>query len=172
MPPRVDGIGGYEHANDPYFNPFAGSSQTSFTSAVKPKDTRVDTRPGFRRRGSESSAQRRTDHDPWNEGSGEGRREHMRASTMDTIVRSGGRGTKMHPLASTSSAGRMSAGGSSRSSLVDTRPGLKRILSDLDTSISRSARSSEDSLPSRPRDATVTETVVIVHDVSTLRNVA
>ena len=167
MPSTADGGLAFAHdnANDVYFNPFAESSQTSFTSAVKPKDTRVETRPGFRRRGSESAAQRsRTDHDPWDDERDGSMRAHVRASTLDSGNASGS-GAR-HPL---STAGPSKARGkASQTAIADTRPHLKRMMSDLDAETSMSPRSSEESLPSTSRTQAVKESMVIVHEVRLL----
>ena len=165
MPLSEDGsVGEHSHANDLYYNPFATPSQVSFTSAIKPKDGRVETRPGFRRRGSESVAQRhRTDHDPWDDDPTPSTRAHGRASTSDGLASSSS-ASKVHPLAS---PGRVPSGSSSRMSLIDTRPHLRRVVSDLESESNERRRShSPDGLVSpNQRAAADMETMVIVHEV-------
>lgn len=149
--------------NGLYFNPFAGSSQSSFSSAVKLKDAGVATRPAYRRRGSDSSAVRRSrnDHDRWQESG----TVHARSRTLDGVVGGSTSGSKSHPLAPRSSA---LGSGSSSSSLADTRPRLKRLLSDLEPAPIRndhSADSEERPDASKSSDAVLNERVVIVHEV-------
>ncbi|OBZ70526.1 hypothetical protein A0H81_09343 [Grifola frondosa] len=94
-------------------NSFAGHSETSFSSAIKLKDTR----PAVRRRGSDIAARRtRNDHDTWREGSS----SHLRSRTVDSVGAS-----SSHPLAfGHSSSSSVSSYGD------DTRPSLKRLLSE------------------------------------------
>lgn len=132
------------HDHDTTFilnNPFADRSDTSFTSAVKPKETR----PAVRRRGSESTTGRaRNDHDPWHS-------SHTRSRTLES-----GSGSH-HPLVGSRSGSRSSAGVSAH----DTRPGMKRLLSSGDPfSISPQEEGTETRTPS-----TREERVVLVHKV-------
>ena len=154
-----------------YFNPFvASSSQASFSSAYTPKDNRSGTKPTLRRRGSEGPARRsRNDHDPWSStqdgaGSSSSSSAHLRARTMDAVVGSSS-GTSLHPL-SLSALG--STNGSSQSSLADTRPRLKRILSDLETSAAR--KDDDAGVPKAAQtkplgNGGLKDRVVIVHEV-------
>ena len=75
---------------------------------------------------------------------------------------------KAHPLAS---PGRVSAWGSSRSSLTDTRPRLRHMLSDMDVGHNGSAHSSEDAMPPRTPPRVDRETMVIVHEVSEVHKI-
>lgn len=158
-------IAGSDDVDSPYYNPFLGaSSQSSFTSAVTSKDTLGNSRPLLRRRGSESSAKRsRNDHDP-RKYEGEAA-AHARARTMDSATGSSS-GARAHPLAH-SNLGSGSA--SSRSSLIDTRPRLKRLLSDIlpDPSLRDEPQDVEEPAPSNERNGALKERVVIVHEVGT-----
>lgn len=165
------GVGGTagDVDSDLYFNPFAGSSQSSFSSAVKPKDAAIGTRPAYRRRGSEGSAVRRVrnDHDTWQEGSSAFGSVHARSRTLEAVVGSSAGAAKSHPLASRHSP---SSTGSSLSSLADTRPRLKRLLSDLDPAQDRSngyhdGDEEPDARRVSPSNAALKEKVVIVHEV-------
>lgn len=154
-------VGAVDDVNSPYFNPFAASSSHSSSSSAF--TLRDGPKPTLRRRGSEGSARRaRTDHDPWAQAVDAAPGAHVRARTIDTAVGSSS-GTNLHPLALGSAAS------SSRSSLAETRPRLKRLLSDLETNVA-CREDDEDELserPSSPRQAGgPKERVVIVHEVS------
>ncbi|OCH91699.1 hypothetical protein OBBRIDRAFT_834028 [Obba rivulosa] len=128
----------------------AERSTTSFTSAVKPHETR----PAYRRRGSDGSTRRsRTDHDPCQDDS------RSRSQTLQS-------GTCMnhHPLAGRRDSA--SAHTRSPSSAHDTRPHLKRLLSDStpvpgDTAISLDP---PDHRP-MPPPAREEEKAVLVHEI-------
>ncbi|KAH9946957.1 hypothetical protein B0H21DRAFT_822312 [Amylocystis lapponica] len=142
----------FEHDDEATFvlNPFAGHSETSFSSAVKPKETR----PAVRRRGSDGAAKRaRNDHDPW-------RVSHSRAYTMD-----GERSGDHHPLVGIPSIEARSTYGDSTAH--DTRPRLKRLLSDSDPMssdpddpVANSGTNGENALRSGQE-----ERVVLVHEI-------
>ncbi|KAI1790035.1 hypothetical protein LXA43DRAFT_1018021 [Ganoderma leucocontextum] len=142
-------------------NPQAERSHSSFSSAVR----RNDTTPSKRRRGSDGLARRsRTDHDPWSAETSSS--PHGRSRTVDDEVGVGGesywfsrsRSTSQHPLRSSSSL----ASSSSWTLDHDTRPSMKRILSDydaLDLASNGNRHDREGSLvPNR-------EMLVIVHEV-------
>jgi len=147
-----------------YHNPFAGHSESSFTSAIRPKDGRTETKPTYRRRGSEVAAKKsRNDHEPWQDEDYGSTSSHARSKTLDAGPIASTSSTKLHPLA----LGRPgSASGGGFPSPSDTRPRLKRLLSDS----SRGRRGEEavgdidDELPvtSPPPE----QKVVIVHEVS------
>ena len=171
MPVQANSVANaHEDVDSLYYNPFAGSSaQASFSSAYTPKDAHSGTRPTLRRRGSESTARRaRNDHEPWaaaQDGSAQSA-VHVRSRTMDTVVGSSS-GTNLHPL-SVSSVG--STANSSQSSLADTRPRLKRLLSDLEITAAQGAGSAEESreqVSSPLRNGGLKERVVVVHQVCT-----
>lgn len=147
-----------------YHNPFAGHSDTTFTSAVRPNETRVMTRPALRRRVSDGAAGRaRNDHDPWQE---EERAEssHSRSRTVDSGVASSSSGrTSHHPLSRHSRSLRSNG---SIVSLNDTRPRLKRLLSDMgSSSLGHKEDKSKDS-DSEPEEHGA-QRLVIVHEVCT-----
>lgn len=143
-------------------NPKPERSQSSFSSAVR----RNDTTPSKRRRGSDGLARRsRTDHNPWSTGTSSG--SHSRSRTVDDEVGVGGesywssrsRSTSQHPLRPSSSL----ASSSSWTLDHDTRPSMKRILSDsdaLDLASNGNRRDREGSVMSDR------EMLVIVHEVS------
>ncbi|KAI0088169.1 hypothetical protein BDY19DRAFT_216261 [Irpex rosettiformis] len=154
--------------NDLYVNPFAGSSQSSFSSAVKRTTENggsIGTRPGFRRRGSESNAAKRSrnDHDPWHDEEDAFGNVHARSQTTDAVF-GGSSSTKFHPLQG--SLARTSGGSSPSMSGTDTRPRLKRLLSDLGQRHAGKVDSEdEDDAPPSRSDAALKEKVVIVHEV-------
>ncbi|KAI0339953.1 hypothetical protein BDW22DRAFT_560997 [Trametopsis cervina] len=163
--------------NNLYYNPFAGASQSSVSSAVSRKDGGggIAARPVYRRRGSESSAARRTrnDHDPWQEGSSTFGAAHSRSRTADSAVGSSS-GAKFHPLESASHS-RSAGAGSSGSSITDTRPRLKRLLSDLGPGSNGkddSYQEASEEVVSRPSNAALKEKVVIVHEVTATDSLA
>ena len=143
-------------------NPRAERSQSSFSSAVR----RNDTTPSKRRRGSDGLSRRsRTDHDPWATETSSG--SHSRARTTDDDAGVGGesfwfsrsRSTSQHPLRSSSSL----ASSSSWTLDHDTRPSMKRILSDSDALDLASNGNRHDRERSVVPDR---EMLVIVHEVS------
>ena len=143
-------------------NPRAERSQSSFSSAVR----RNDTTPSKRRRGSDGLSRRsRTDHDPWATETSSG--SHSRARTTDDDAGVGGesfwfsrsRSTSQHPLRSSSSL----ASSSSWTLDHDTRPSMKRILSDSDAVDLASNGNRHDRERSVVPDR---EMLVIVHEVS------
>lgn len=146
-----------------YLNPFAGHTETTFTSALRPKETRVVTRPVLRRRASDGIGRRaRNDHDPWHdEDASEG--THIRSRTLESSLSSSNR-TSHHPLVR-NPRGMRSSG--SIASLNDTRPRLKRLLGDL--GLSSPSHIEDDSKNSDSEQSPVGEpasqTVVIVHEV-------
>ncbi|PIL29375.1 hypothetical protein GSI_09427 [Ganoderma sinense ZZ0214-1] len=141
-------------------NPQAERSQSSFSSAVR----RNDTTPSKRRRGSDGLTRRsRTDHDPWSTETSSG--THSRSRTVDDEVGAGesfwfsrSRSTTQHPLRSSSSL----ASSSSWTLDHDTRPSLKRILSDSDALDLASNGNRHEREGSRVPDR---EMLVIVHEV-------
>lgn len=142
--------------------PQAERSQSSFSSAVR----RNDTTPSKRRRGSDGLARRsRTDHDPWSTETSSG--SHSRSRTADDEVGGGGssywfsrsRNTSQHPLRSSSSL----ASSSSWTLDHDTRPSMKRVLSDFDALDLASNGNHLDRELSPVPDR---EMLVIVHEVS------
>lgn len=144
-----------------YHNPFAGHSESSFTTAISPKRSHAENRPIYRRRGSEGSSKRtRNDHDPWAQNGGASGSSHSRSQTVHTQFAASTSTTPLHPLA---------LGNHSSASLLnlpspsDSRPYLKRALSDMDTSQSSADDEQEDTapVPSDPER----EKVVIVHKV-------
>lgn len=149
--PFGNGISSFDphHDDDATFilnNPSAGRSETSFTSAVRSKDTR----PAVRRRGSEGTAGRvRTDHDPWHD-------SHTRSRTLE------GDSGSHHPLVRNSIPGSKSPDGVSGH---DTRPGLKRLLSDSEP---LSVDSQEELVDTRTMGSPPQreERIVLVHEVS------
>ena len=150
-----------------YFNPFAGSSQASFSSALKTTTENggsIGARPGFRRRGSEGSSARRsrTDHDP-QDGEDIFGSVHARSQTTDAVFGSSS-STKFHPLQAP--LARTSGGSSSSISNADTRPRLKRLMSNLGPSpAGKDDSADEDEAPSSRSNAALKEKVVIVHEV-------
>ncbi|KIP06540.1 carbohydrate-binding module family 50 protein [Phlebiopsis gigantea 11061_1 CR5-6] len=166
MPVQASGVADTrDDASDLYSNPFAGSSsQASFSSAYTPKDAHSGTRPTLRRRGSESTARRaRNDHEPWAQAQDGPAQSavHVRSRTMDTVVGSSS-GTNLHPLAVGSTTN------SSQTSLADTRPRLKRLLSDLETTAAQgagAAAESREQVSSPLRNGGLTERVVVVHQI-------
>ncbi len=154
--------------DDLYFNPFAGSSQSSFSSAVKRTTENggsIGTRPGFRRRGSESNATKRSRncHNPLGDEDDASGGAHARAQTADAVFGSSS-STKFHPLQPP--LNRKSGGGSSSASIADTRPRLKRLLSDLGPDPSGKVDSAdEDETSARRSNAALKEKIVIVHEV-------
>ncbi|KAI0798492.1 hypothetical protein BC629DRAFT_224487 [Irpex lacteus] len=155
--------------DDLYFNPFAGSSQSSFSSAVKRTTENggsIGTRPGFRRRGSESNATKRSrnDHNPLGDEDDASGGAHARAQTADAVFGSSS-STKFHPLQPP--LNRKSGGGSSSASIADTRPRLKRLLSDLGPDPSGKVDSAdEDETSARRSNAALKEKIVIVHEIT------
>ncbi|EMD33712.1 CsMn29 [Gelatoporia subvermispora B] len=131
----------------------AERSTSSFTSAVKPHQTR----PAVRRRGSEGTTRRsRTDHDPWQDDD-----THARARTRTAEA---GTSTNHHPLVRRKD----SATTHTRTpfSAHDTRPHLKRLLSDLTPAHGDSAVSLDPPDDrSRVPPAKEEEKVVLVHEV-------
>ena len=145
-------------------NPQAGSSQASFSSAIR----RNDVTPSKRRRGSEGLARRgRADYDPWpssNPPPSPG--VHNRSRTVDDEAGMGSYWlpakdlTQYHPL-------RHSASHASTSSWTldhGTRPSMRKILSS-DDADKRNNEISEEDHPdhSLVRDR---EMLVIIHEVS------
>jgi hypothetical protein len=155
-------------SSDLFFNPFVNASQSSFSSALK-KTTMVEgsgsigTRLAFRRRGSESSATRISgnDGDVWQSDSDSG--AHARSMTADAVVGSSS-STRFHPLQTPSR--RAVGSSSSRSSITDTRPRLKRLLSDLGPDTNGNNDSENEREDSPRRNAALREKVVIIHEVS------
>jgi hypothetical protein len=156
-------VGNGDDADSLYFNPFASptSSHTSFSSAFTPKEARSGgSKPTLRRRCSDGSARRgRTDHDPTQDESGPSS-VHARSRTMDTVVGSSSGTNLRHPLAASTLS---SVANSSRSSLTDTRPRLKRLLSDLGTKSATDGDDGEEQVSSPKSNAGPQEKVVIVH---------
>lgn len=142
-----------------YHNPFAGHTESTFTSALRPNETHVVTRPTMRRRVSDGAGRRaRNDHDPW-----QGEQSHSRSRTVDANVASTSR-TKHHPLA------RHPRGSKSNNSIVslsDTRPHLKRLLSEMGTAASSTTEdnSKDSDTEQPPPDEAPHQRVVIVHEV-------
>ncbi|KAI0690437.1 hypothetical protein BC835DRAFT_1417798 [Cytidiella melzeri] len=159
-------------SSDLYFNPFASAPQHSFSSAVKRTADSIGTRPMFRRRGSESSAAKRSrnDHDPWKDTSQPFATVHARSRTVDTVVGSSS-GAKFHPLQTPQS---QATGASSfRSVIADTRPRLKRLLSDMGPVLDGGqVESSDGEVVVRHNNAALKEKVVIVHEVTATDSLA
>ncbi|KAI0717827.1 hypothetical protein C8T65DRAFT_640094 [Cerioporus squamosus] len=141
--------------------PQAEQSQSSFSSAVK----RNETTPSKRRRGSDGLARRgRTDHDPWAGAEAEvstSSGSHSRSRTVEDGAGAAGRSTSQHPL-------RPSSGVASSSLWTldhETRPTMRRILSDRSRD---SADGSADDEGGGRRDGSLArdrEMLVIVHEV-------
>ncbi|KAI0784736.1 hypothetical protein C8Q75DRAFT_809908 [Abortiporus biennis] len=157
-----------------YYNPFAGRSESGFSSATSPKkDGHVvdSTKPAIRRRGSEGAARRsRNDHDPWNDDDNNDWRKygsHARAMTVDTISpTASSSATSLHPLSSAGTP--RSAKYRSPTSPSVTRPRLRRALSDGKAigSSSQDENVDEDDESPRSGNSAPPERVVIVHKVT------
>lgn len=145
-----------------YHNPFAGHSESSFTSAISPKRSHADTRPIYRRRGSESLTKRsRNDHDPWiaNADWASGI-SHARSQTADSHFPASTSATSLHPLAL---GVHISASFSDLPSPSDTRPYLKRAMSDMVSGANGADDVPEATTPASSEGGD--EKVVIVHEV-------
>lgn len=167
-PPGSTIVAAADDVDSLYYNPFAASSSTSsFSSAYTPRDAHSSgAKPTLRRRGSDAPTRRsRNDHDPFAQDAPASPGAHARARTMDAVVGSSSATNLRHPLA-VSNLG--SNAGSSRSSLTDTRPRLKRLLSDLETTSSPKLEDVE--VPERVMSPTSIEgpkeRVVIIHEAS------
>ncbi|KAH9839133.1 uncharacterized protein C8Q71DRAFT_497996 [Rhodofomes roseus] len=128
-------------------------TETSFSSAVKVKETR----PAVRRRGSDGATWRnRGDHEP-------SYAAHSRARTLDTDV---ARPAHSHPLASPSSIRGVREIVAGFLSAHDTRPHMKRVLSDAELPPGDEDGTPDDSngqaAESRSREE---ERVMIMHEV-------
>lgn len=98
-------------------SPWASESNVSFSSAIKHSETR----PAIRRRVSDGAARRRrNDHEPYYGA-------HSRALTLDNDAAGP---TGSHPLESPASSRSVKDFVSSLLSAHDTRPHMKRVLSD------------------------------------------
>lgn len=147
-----------------YYNPFAGHSESSFTSAVKLSKSRAETRPIYRRRGSESAARKDRgfdlpiDEDEEHSGSD----SHVRSKTEDNASTQATSATYTHPLAIWTSSSN-----NGQNSLNGSRPRINRLLSSIEPFHSGSAESSlfYDGLSSAVPDRGVAEKIVIVHQV-------
>lgn len=147
-----------------YYHPFAGHSESSFTSAVRPQEGRAEARPKFRRRGSESATiWERNNHVPWNEEEElPGNNSHVRSKTVDYAFASTA-SANGHPLAHNL---RTSTSSSSQTSFYGTRPRLNRLLNSSEPSPSGSGSSS---IFQSGRSSALSdrggEKIVIVHEV-------
>ncbi|GJE92766.1 LysM peptidoglycan-binding domain-containing protein [Phanerochaete sordida] len=168
-PPGSTALAATDDVDSLFYNPFAApSASTSVSSAHTPRDAPPAPKPTLRRRGSEGPARRaRNDHVPPGAAPA-GAAVHVRSRTMDTVVGSSSATDLRHPLAAAALGTPASA---SRSSLTDTRPRLKRLLSDLEAT-SGQARADVDA-PGRASSPTGAgaragpkERLVIVHEVS------
>ncbi|EKM54725.1 carbohydrate-binding module family 50 protein [Phanerochaete carnosa HHB-10118-sp] len=170
-PPGSTIVAAADDVDSLYHNPFAASSSTSsFSSAYTPKDAQIGARPTLRRRGSEGPARRsRNDHDPFADDTAAA--AHVRSRTMGAVVGSSSATSLRHPLAISSLGSNAS---SSRSSLTDTRPRLKRLLSNLETTSTPHHEEGEESgLATSPtNDARLKERLVIVSSKDSLPGVA
>ncbi|KAJ3491260.1 hypothetical protein NLI96_g837 [Meripilus lineatus] len=146
-----------------YHNPFAGHSESSFTSAINPKRSHTETRPRNRRRGSESSVKRaRNDHDSWSSTTEATSSSHSRSRTEDSLRVATASTTSLHPLVLGNQG---SPSILSLPSPGDSRPYLKRALSNVSTSQGDSDDAQED--VAATWDEPEREKVVIVHQVCT-----
>ncbi|KAI0081966.1 hypothetical protein K474DRAFT_1748676 [Panus rudis PR-1116 ss-1] len=149
--------------NDIYWNPFAGQSGPASSSALRVSESRADTRLAIRRRGSDSTVKRVNGGDLDNPGSyGSAGSSHSRSRTLDDGAVASSSGANLHPLAS----GIQSSGSSSGLTLHDTRPRLKRIVSDLESVGSGGSDASLDEESVSTSKGKEPERTVIVHEVS------
>lgn len=143
-----------------YHNPFAGHSESSFTTAISPKRSRAEARPVHRRRGSEGSPKRtRNDHDPWAQDDEVSGNFHSRSRTVDGGLPAS-TPTSLHPLAFGHYTSRSTMNLPSPS---DSRPYLKRALSEMDTSQGSADDEQEEATP--VANYPEREMMVIVHKV-------
>ncbi|KAH8107775.1 hypothetical protein BXZ70DRAFT_1060467 [Cristinia sonorae] len=144
-----------------HYNPFAGHSEATFTSAIRPSETRAVTRPAIRRRVSDTTGKRaRNDHDPWEEDEDRGG-SHSRSRTEFAI---GSSRTNYHPLA------RHLRGSQSNGSIAssnDTRPRLKRLVKEAGGDLSSATEDSHSDTEQAAASVSPTQRVVIVHEVRT-----
>ncbi|KAH9920161.1 uncharacterized protein B0H18DRAFT_1025440, partial [Fomitopsis serialis] len=129
-------------------------TESSFSSAVRSKETR----PTVRRRVSDGAARRsRNDHEPH-------RVAHSRVRTLDGDVT---RPTSSHPLASPSSSRAVKDFVAGLLSAHDTRPHMKRVLSDTEAP-SNSGNGSSDAIDDQAIEPKTREeeVVVILHEVT------
>ncbi|GBE80473.1 hypothetical protein SCP_0301880 [Sparassis crispa] len=116
MPFSNGGDGEHDLLDSVLRNPFAEHSYDSFTSAVRPKQTK----PAVRRRGSDAPSRgEHNDHDPWDS-------SHARARTFDFGPVAS---TSHHPLVGSLWFGSDNLGISAEDA---TRPHLRRLLSDIE----------------------------------------
>lgn len=167
MLPRSSGdlipLGSGDPSDILHYNPFAGHSESSFSSAVKLSEGRVAAGPVYRRRGSESAARKdRRNNIPVDEdGEYPGPNSHVRSRTTDYASTTS---ASTHPLAQIreppSSRNQISSDG--------TRPRLNRNLSDLEPFHGGSAASPvfhNDQSSAVVPDRGPAEKIVIVHEV-------
>ena len=156
MPQDIDVKSSHDAPPD-ITNPWASTSDVSFSSAIKGSDTR----PAIRRRVSDGATRRRrNDHEPYHA-------VHSRALTLDSDA---AKPTSSHPLASPASSRSVKDFVSSLLSAHDTRPRMKRVLSDAEgTSASVQGMSGADASHNRTANvkpqAREAQRVVIMHEV-------
>ncbi|KAK7692216.1 hypothetical protein QCA50_003840 [Cerrena zonata] len=169
MLPRNNGelisLGSGDSPDSLYYNPFAGHSESSFTSAVKLSKSRAETRPIHRRRGSESAARKDRGFDiPIDEDEEHsGSNSHVRWKTEDNASTQPTSATDTHPLAIWASSSN-----NGQNSLNGSRTRINSILNRPEPFHSGSAESSVfyDGLSSAVPDRGVAEKIVIVHQVA------
>ena len=147
------------------YNPFAGHSESSFSSAVKLSDGRAAARPVYRRRGSESTSWRDREHhipidvDEDEAYPGSNPRSHVRSMTESKAGGTSSSSADIHPLAT-----RASSSNTSRNGQNTARPRLSRKANSHEPFHSKFGDSSV-LHSSPPPDRGPEEKIVIVHQV-------
>ena len=155
--PQVIDVGSNHDIPPDIPNPWASTSNVSFSSAIKGSETR----PAVRRRVSDGATRRRrNDHEPYHA-------MHSRALTLDS---DGARPTSSHPLASPASSRSVKDFVSSLLSVHDTRPRMKRVLSDAEGTSASALRApgtgmNHDRLADTKPRPKKEQRVVIMHEV-------